>query len=108
MNKLAAQLRELADRMEKLDIGEVGVDCTFTIFGGYDPTCLNQDRLQKAVDTFKGDGAVEPVVHEGSTWVRLRDGDLQTVIHYPPDVFGYEEVVQRVPVKLDLAKLLED
>jgi hypothetical protein len=110
MKKLAVQLRELADRLEKLEIGDVGIDCTINVFGGSSHgTQLTVDTLKEVVATFAaGGGNAEPRIYENSTWIRVTNGDLGAVIHYAPSLFGEEEVVQRVPVKLDLAKLLGD
>ena len=110
MKKLAVQLRESADRLETLDIGDVGIDCTINVFGGSPyGTQLTADQLKKAVAAFTATGGIaEPRIYENSTWIRVTNGDLGAVIHYAPSLFGEEEVVQRVPVKVDLAKLLED
>jgi|LakMenE01Jun11ns_1017448.scaffolds.fasta_scaffold9948233_4 hypothetical protein len=110
MKKLAVQLRELADKLETLDIGDVGIDCTINVFGGSPyGTQLTVDTLKEVVATFAaGGGNAEPRIYENSTWIRVTNGDLGAVIHYAPSLFGEEEVVQRVPVKLDLAKLLGD
>jgi hypothetical protein len=110
MKKLAVQLRELADRLEKLDIGDIGVDCTFNVFGATTyGTQLTADTLKEVVAAFTASGGIaEPRIYENSTWIRVTNGDLGAVIHYDPSLFGVEEVVQRVPVKVDLAKLLGD
>lgn len=111
MKKLAAQLRELADRMEKLDIGDVGLDCQINVFGNptYGGKSLTADTLREVVTAFTiGGGVAEPRIYEKSTWIRVTNGDLGVVVHYDPTLFGEEEIVQRVPVKLDLAKLMGD
>ncbi len=110
MKKLAVQLRELADKLETLDIGDVGIDCTINVFGGSPyGTQLTADQLKKAVAAFTASGGIaEPRIYENSTWIRVTNGDLGAVIHYPDNLFGTTEVVQQVPVKLDLAKLLGD
>jgi hypothetical protein len=108
ITKLAVQLRELADKLETLDIGDVGIDCTINVFGGSPyGTQLTADQLKKAVAAFTASGGIaEPRIYENSTWIRVTNGDLGAVIHYAPSLFGEEEVVQRVPVKVDIAKLI--
>jgi hypothetical protein len=111
MKKLAAQLRKLADRMEKLAIGEIGLDCQINVFGHpiYGGESLTADTLREVVTAFTIEGGIaEPRIYEKSTWIRVTNGDLGVIVHYDPTLFGEEEIVQRVPVKLDLAKLMGD
>jgi hypothetical protein len=68
---------------------------------------LTAETLKEVVAAFAaGGGNAEPRIYENSTWIRVTNGDLGAVIHYAPSLFGEEEVVQRVPVKVDIAKLI--
>jgi len=109
MKKLAVQLRELADRLEKLEIGDVGVDCTINVFGSglRADQQLTLEMLRAVVAAFAGtDKIIEPVVYNNSTWVRVRNGDINAVIHHNSDIFGYTEVTRLEPVAADASKLI--